>query len=519
MVAACVIASWTVCTVNAHRDVSDESPLMIAASDEHIWFVAASSGGEPLRLMHHASAMRGPYYTPGTVLAEAPESMAAWGDTVWLVVDHSVPTSPALRSLYSVRVERNPALGGYYFLPHARLALEPALPGDGELIAFAAGADGPVALLVPRSTGRSAAANVDVQGRGPRLLRLVNGRWDPLDLPMGAEVTAGCFLAYAGVEARMLTLLAPDPRDSASASLFIREPAGSWTATALSIDTRNVVGLTRYQGQVVAVLSPPHQRNLQLVVIRPDGAFELDRIERPGDPWDIGGTRDGLFAIDAGSHGELGWRRFDPITRHGTHREVMSHQPLGTTRLIHIPLLVATAVTALLLVFLFRPATPPGEIELPEKTVPGSANARLVALAIDLLPGAILAIAVTGASLLELLRLPVWTARLEDGAPALIVIAATMIHCTIAELCWRRSLGKWLTGLEVMSIKGGRASTTSILLRNLGKLVVLLVPPLAAVALLNRHMQGLDDMVGRTVVVAAVPESSDGAAGRGPGDR
>jgi uncharacterized RDD family membrane protein YckC len=506
IVAACIVPAGYLLTASPALGEDRAATLTLAASDEHIWFLAAPSNAEELRLLHHAMAMDGPFYTPGPVLAAEPEAMAAWADTVWIVTaqDAKSSSSPS-RTVFSVRVQQNPALGGYYFVPHGHLTLEPALPGHGDLVAFAAGAEGPVALML-QSPAENSGRPSSIQNIGARLLQLVNGRWDQIALPEGVSPSADCFLALGGVDARTLTMVAPDD-EPASATLLTREPGGAWVAQTIELDLDDVVGLTRYQSQVVAVIVSRGARDAQLKLIRPDGVFDLDRFERPVEPWAIGGQQRWLVAIDTDARGEPGWRRFDPITRTSTGRQIMEHQPLGTTRLIHIPLLIATAVTALMLVLLFRPASPPGAVELPATAVVASPLTRLLALAIDLVPGAVIAMLATKSSLLDLARLPVWTARIEDGVPALIMIMATMAHCTFSELCWRRTLGKAVMALQVVSLKGERASTMSILLRNAAKLVVLLVPPLAAVALLNRHMQGLDDMVGRTVVVTSVAGS------------
>jgi uncharacterized RDD family membrane protein YckC len=48
-----------------------------------------------------------------------------------------------------------------------------------------------------------------------------------------------------------------------------------------------------------------------------------------------------------------------------------------------------------------------------------------------------------------------------------------------------------------------------VLVRNSVKFLVLLVPPLVLVVLLNPHMQGLQDVAGRTLVVMREVRESD----------
>jgi uncharacterized RDD family membrane protein YckC len=93
-------------------------------------------------------------------------------------------------------------------------------------------------------------------------------------------------------------------------------------------------------------------------------------------------------------------------------------------------------------------------------------------------------------------------------------MSLTMAHSAVGELIGRRSLGKALLGARVLSADGGTPRVAQLLLRNLVKYLVVLVPPLAVVMLTNPNVQGLDDLAGRTVVVGprdedAVEESKD----------
>ena len=59
------------------------------------------------------------------------------------------------------------------------------------------------------------------------------------------------------------------------------------------------------------------------------------------------------------------------------------------------------------------------------------------------------------------------------------------------------------------------AAARAILIRNMFKFLVLLIPVLAVVGLLNPHVQGLGDSIADTVVVRQV----GGTSQRGPNDR
>jgi len=72
-------------------------------------------------------------------------------------------------------------------------------------------------------------------------------------------------------------------------------------------------------------------------------------------------------------------------------------------------------------------------------------------------------------------------------------------------------LGKMLVGARVVMVDGARPASRAILVRNLFKALVLLIPVLAVVALLNPHGQGLGDLMARTVVVRPASTVSEHA--------
>jgi len=65
----------------------------------------------------------------------------------------------------------------------------------------------------------------------------------------------------------------------------------------------------------------------------------------------------------------------------------------------------------------------------------------------------------------------------------------------------------------VIAVDGTRPTRRRLALRNLVKCLVIVVPPLAIITLLNPNLQGLDDLVGRTVVVGPPPDPEDAPAG------
>ena len=97
--------------------------------------------------------------------------------------------------------------------------------------------------------------------------------------------------------------------------------------------------------------------------------------------------------------------------------------------------------------------------------------------------------------------MPLWTTDLADCVPSMLAITLTVAHCTVSELLTMRTLGKLLVSARVVAVDGSRPRPGAILVRNLFKGLVLVIPVLAVIAMLNPHLQGLGDAVARTVVV------------------
>ncbi|MCZ6494217.1 MAG: RDD family protein, partial [Planctomycetota bacterium] len=179
-------------------------------------------------------------------------------------------------------------------------------------------------------------------------------------------------------------------------------------------------------------------------------------------------------------------------------------QSLLPLRTLHMLLLFVVAITVLLLVLIFKPGSQAAAPTLPATVAVLGLAPRLLALTIDLALGGVATILLLRCTPAELLRLPMWTADIADTAPSLWLIGITMMHCTLGEIVAARSVGKALLGARVVAAQGARPVLGSILVRNAFKLIVLLIPVLAVFALLNHHLQGLGDLMARTIVVHEV---------------
>ncbi len=107
-----------------------------------------------------------------------------------------------------------------------------------------------------------------------------------------------------------------------------------------------------------------------------------------------------------------------------------------------------------------------------------------------------------------------WTSSFSNpdellNAPALLyMLGIYLLHVTIGELCFRRSIGKALLGLQVLMIDGKSPTVAAILLRNLVHIPELLPGVLIVYLLVSDTRQRLGDLLARTLVVASnVPET------------
>lgn len=185
--------------------------------------------------------------------------------------------------------------------------------------------------------------------------------------------------------------------------------------------------------------------------------------------------------------------------------------------------------------FLLKPQTPPGLFSLPKGMKPGNLLKRLLAALVDYLPFLFVALAAVSPTLPPPRELPGWD-NLMGGdmvvpPVALFVgwlasLGTYVSYCVGMEL-WRGATpGKMLLGLRVVGDKGLRPQLREVLLRNLLKLIelmmmmyvpVLMIIPLL-VPLLTRNRQRLGDWIARTAVVESrlIPPilSADASAGK-----
>ena len=114
----------------------------------------------------------------------------------------------------------------------------------------------------------------------------------------------------------------------------------------------------------------------------------------------------------------------------------------------------------------------------------------------------------------DLVRVPMMSLSTDDVVPYAWMVVVTIIWCVLWECAVATSMGKAVCGAKLQSTTGMPIKRRQVLVRNLIKGLILLVPPLAVLTLLHPNQQGLGDLLARTVVVrpSGAPEADE------PGD-
>ncbi|MBT8486203.1 MAG: RDD family protein [Phycisphaerales bacterium] len=470
---ALLLFSLLLLTLTAPATAADR--LLAVASDEHAWVVVADKAGI-MHVLHHPRAAAAPHVNDLRTLPRRPEAIAAWGQELWIVFGPADRRTDAMREVYRLEVRLNPVSGRYYGAPADRLAFAPPLPGP--VLAMCGAHDGPVALT------RAA--------EGLRLWQLGPDGWRSIDLPpaVAARRENNWRIVAAGAAGRRIRLLR-----SQGGRQWERQ-SGVWLDRPGP--ERPVRGLGRVEGRVLATLQAGPA--IEIAYLAGDQVLPLATMPEPASAWAVVGLADGPRLIFGPDTESLAIQRVDPVVGTPTPAADLRPTPIDAMTVMRLPVLMAIALFAVAMVAVLRPAGR-APLPLPAETALAPPVLRLAAVLIDMAPAALLVLFVTGGRPPDLLGLPLMTRTFDESVPYIATAGLTIVHAGAGELFAGRTLGKLVLGLRVIHVGGGRPPSSLIVLRNAMKLVVVLVPPLAVVALTNPNWQGLDDLVGRTLVV------------------
>ncbi len=474
-----------------------------------------------------------------------PIAMTAYADRVWLVLP---PTSsfPNSRDVVMHRIEWNLATKQSFAQPAAGLLL-PSLPSDGDLVGFAADAHGVWALIPASPAAQRGVQREGASEAGRREANLYylshemrSGAWQQVDLPRELVLADGLARGPQGVA--VLAPIGGRERSDAGRPDAARSEAG--TRIGLPTLTGGLVGDRLSAVWQLDEVSVPRRSGGHMVQWMDAGgrwAFVERRSDAPRTvdlrywldgrilPWtNISFDQEGWAVSAAGAGAVAIQLRESQASRDGKQLPAVERAHIGTSvdgqdppfvRLtppgfgaaawIHVPLLMMMAMGALMIFAFVRVIAAPEEAREPLDVPALALHRRVGALAIDLVPPAVVVMLLMRVTPAELLQLPSWTVDLPRSLPAILVIAGLCIHTAIAEWISGTTLGKRLAGAVVVSADGSPPRLFQVLLRSAFKALVLAAPILSVFMLFQRDRRGIGDIASGTVVIDTHPASGE----------
>lgn len=480
----------------ANDSAPADARLLATAHGEHLWFISPAkprpnqpAGSDAFLLCHRATDLDDGVFKPLVAMPRRPEALASWNNQLWLIFPPKSGVAGSVREVFTIRVRKHEAMGIYLTEPVGYLEMLPPLSGDGELIAFTADAQGPIALLGDNRSGISL-----------RLVQWQRDTWVDLDLPEDIRLTARSMLAVAGPDGALLSVLDQFSSNPAQSRWHERTASGQWSTQVVSLPFHAVQRMISVDGQIAAVVRHHRADEIEITYLRSSGPISLVSLPTPAGKWQITGAGFGIVLLEQTDDDQLLMRVIDQLDGQVTAAQPMSPQRLAAAQIWQMSLLMAMAATIALLLFLVRP-TESVSLSLPAGVETLPLMRRVVALLIDLLPGAAVAVLLTGSHPMDLLYLPIFTIEMQQSVPYLLMAAITLVHTAIMEVFFATSIGKILIGARIADTGGGRPAVRRIALRAVMKGLVFFLPPLVLFSIMSANGRGLPDLVSGTVVV------------------
>ena len=486
---------------------ADKPDLVVASAKDHVWFIAEdSSVPVSWRLMHHSSGMDGPHARVARTFKNRPMALAAMGDQVLVLMSPRVGGGVG-SDLLGLRVVRNPAMGSYYDLPVDGWRVLASLPPDARFGGLELDANGhPVGLLLPDRRVSKGVVRDGADQRDPpapaRLLEQRNFEWFPIELPkdlLTAEVQR-LVPSPAGVRA---SILAPDESGGARLHRRLEE---SWSVWDMGVPNSDLVSVIPFQERL-AIVTQENEGPLSVRIERGDTLLPVAQMPVPSGEWGFASIGDAILLIEIGDKAVIRVRTIDPLSGSVSEPVEWIRPPLDVSDWLHLPIIGMIVVTALLVIVLFRPSEMP-DMPLRAGVRPLPLPRRLLALFIDFIPGLVIVLLAFDLDLSRISTIPLWSSELAFAVPGLVLVGVTLLHETVSELIWRKTIGKKLVGGVVLTSSGGVPAPSTILLRAVFKGVVFYAPILAIFVLFSPALQGVPETVSRTVVADARPKEN-----------
>jgi hypothetical protein len=477
--------------------------LRASSSGEHLWIAvpAAPGNGEGVRIVH---SVNGAVRDCGALDA-MPDALVAGGARLWMVM----PPLPGggVSPVYSVRANYNQISDRWFSEPIGRFNVLPSIPAGGHLSGAAPSGQQLLAL----------------QGPAPfALLEQRGAGWSDLQLP--ARLPSGTMLhQWPAREGSGWTLVARDGADLRTWT--VRSPeAGSealeWSSALLPGSGADLALVVSGASRPTVLRHSGGGGEWSLAYARADGPLEIARIVAPELPWTVVGLGDSFALISVSEAGQVSAARIDSVEGTVAGPTPMSEAPSAAGDWLHLPLIGAVTIAALLAAFLVRPPVGDRMPALPAGWEPMDSWRRALGLMIDMIPGALVSMAVTGCAPQELLAMPAWTAATAKVIPSSIMLGFTIVWCLAWEVSIASTPGKLATGrsrivrIDRLSPReqAARASAPAAewpapaatrmrrAARAILKGVVLFAPALAFLAFVHPLQMGLPDVMTDTAV-------------------
>ena len=453
--------------------------LQVAGSGEHAWFVLPADSEEPAwDLCHSGRRSVERDYRVVRRFEDAPLAMAAVDDTLWLVFEGGSRASQRLE-VYRLQARFHSSLDLYAMEPREGLDVLPPLEAVESLVQFAGTRDGPV--CIGRGPGTGAALTMH---------RLESGRWNQAELPATLDVEQQ-ILATGSDHGFILMAVG----DGSITTWRSREEG--WAEGRID-ETMSIRSLLQVDGQPM-VVSAPEGMSPALAYLRSDSLCPLARFPVPAGDWGLASQHGEVLLLSLLEH-SLEVSSIDAITGTVESEGVLEPVSALSSGLWSIAIALGLASMVIMVIILAR-----GN-DLAKMHVPAGWSVlppmpRLLALLVDLVPGLLLFFLFTGGTVRQLVQVPLMSLPTSELGPYLFLVLVTVGWCFLFERSTGTTPGKRLVGAAVRTCSGERAQTRSLLVRNIMKGLVLLVPPLVVLALLHPFQQGVGDLMARTLVV------------------
>jgi len=465
--------------------------LQAAGSGEHAWFMLPGDSDEPAwDLCHSGSRSTGSEYQVVRQFESAPVAMAAADDTLWLVFEGGSKASPRL-DVYRLQASFHSSLDLYAMQPRDGLDVLPPLQGVESLVQFIGTRHGPVCI-----------GSVQGESRALTMQRLQGGRWTSMELPKNLEEVS--HILAAGSDHGMM-IIAPGRNSIAT----WHETGGTWVGDQVP-GVLSALSLLELDGQPL-VVSGTVGKSIELAYIKSDSLWPLVDVVPPEEDWALVSQQGQVLLLSVLDR-SIEVTSIDAIT--GKLDSKGSLEPVSalSSGLWSIAIALGLASMVVMVIVLAR-GSDLASMKVPEGWTVLPPMPRLLALIVDLIPGLLSYFLVAGGTMQQLVRVPLMSLPSSELGPYLVLVLVTLVWCFLCERTTGTTPGKRIMRAAVRTCSGERPGTRAVLVRNIMKGLVLLVPPLVVLVLLHPYQQGIGDLMARTIVVRS-PGGSRG--GQGP---